>query len=739
MSRFNLVRLASWVLLAGTAILLSSDGEAQVHRIGWTGSVTCTITLTGMDSLNGMYSDTQQHKWEILPGFESRNPPRISYPYIWTVTGGGAKPPESEKWVTNGRGGDPPNFEGRITFDKSSNGNLIIHTTTAQLVDLSGITVTKTDASGTSTTFPANAFEEKLPNITAPWGSTDVNGHISQPMLTRGSYNGGFQEPGDVIVNGMRIGYIDANRDCDWHFHFGDVLMSSPPPGSTLSLPDKPDPAHPDKPAAPEGTGRDRPPPPRPAVALATVSVFFGGPGNGTVTAPRYSCTSDCTVGYFSQGSTITLTATPDATSVFAGWGGLSCSGLSPTCRVTLGASTRVIAYFRSMFRTVAAGAYHSCVLRPAGDVVCWGRNAEGQIGTGMLTNTPVTPSAGKVTGISNAVAIAAGGHHTCALIAGGTVSCWGKNNVGQIGDGSRFGASNATPTTVLGITEALTVTAGGAHSCVVHAGGSASCWGLNKDNQLGASTTYDFSFSPVPVALGLVGPFSKQIAAGGFHTCAIVAADSTVFCWGLNSDGQLGLGTAEIGEYSPRVVVDPGCTPGFPGDCPETPQKLLPATAIAASIGVGQLLGGSPLGGYHTVALDSSGTDWGWGNNNDGQTFTGSLWGAAVKDPSPPSPMPTKIAAGAYHTCILEAATAGVFCRGNNDHGQSGPPGFVPMTAFSVDVAAGGYHTCAVIVLSSTPPAGSVECWGRNWDGEVDGTTSGSDVTTPVVLTEPP
>jgi hypothetical protein len=173
-----------------------------------------------------------------------------------------------------------------------------------------------------------------------------------------------------------------------------------------------------------------------------------------------------------------------------------------------------------------------------------------------------------------------------------------------------------------------------------------------------------------------------------------------------------------------------------------------LKATSIAASIGVGPIRWGAPpFGGYHTVALDGGGQDWGWGNNNDGQVFPltvtpGSLSTArpyAMKDPLLPNPF-LKIAAGAYHTCMLGGfASQGVFCRGNNNNTQSGTadPGFVPGTVFSVDVAAGGYHTCAVQLDSNAPPAGTVMCWGENGDGQVSGTPSG-DVTSPFILTVP-
>src|SRR5262249_46855556 len=153
--------------------------------------------------------------------------------------------------------------------------------------------------------------------------------------------------------------------------------------------------------------------------------------------------------------------------------------------------SNRVIAYFRSVFKTVAAGAFHTCALRPAGDVVCWGRNVEGQLGTGVFTGTPLPP--GPVTGITNAIAIAAGGYHTCALLLGGTVLCWGRNMEGQVGTAT-FGASVATPTVVAKITGAVAVTAGGYHTCAIKAGGSASCWGSNGNYQLGFVTPFDFS-----------------------------------------------------------------------------------------------------------------------------------------------------------------------------------------------------------------------------------------------------
>ena len=122
------------------------------------------------------------------------------------------------------------------------------------------------------------------------------------------------------------------------------------------------------------------------AKPTSTVAVFFGGPGSGKVATPNgeISCTATCSA-RFPDGTTITLTATPTQ-GLFAGWGA-DCTGANPTCVVTLNQDTRVIAYFRSEFKMVAAGANHTCALRPTGEVVCWGLNTSGQLGFGATSN----------------------------------------------------------------------------------------------------------------------------------------------------------------------------------------------------------------------------------------------------------------------------------------------------------------------------------------------------------------
>src|SRR5262245_3997987 len=107
---------------------------------------------------------------------------------------------------------------------------------------------------------------------------------------------------------------------------------------------------------------------------------------------------------------------------------GGACTGTAVSCTITFDAEKTIIAYFRRTTKMVAAGGYHSCVLRPAGDVVCWGRNTDGQIGNGT---SPATSDVTSVVRLTTAVQIATGGYHTCALLVGGRVQCWGNNKEG--------------------------------------------------------------------------------------------------------------------------------------------------------------------------------------------------------------------------------------------------------------------------------------------------------------------
>src|SRR5437773_2413717 len=182
----------------------------------------------------------------------------------------------------------------------------------------------------------------------------------------------------------------------------------------------------------------------------------------------------------------------------------------------------------------VVTGDSHTCALLGDGTVQCWGVGDSGQRGDGTFNNISTVPVA--VVGLSNAVAVAARGYHSCALLGDGTVQCWGRNAEGQLGDGSSIGTR--APTRVIGITGALAVSGGFQHTCALLSDGTVQCWGRNAEGQLGDGTTTSSS-TPVRVG-GVTG--AVAVSAGILHTCALLA-NGTVKCWGAvgNGFGQRG------------------------------------------------------------------------------------------------------------------------------------------------------------------------------------------------------
>ena len=182
----------------------------------------------------------------------------------------------------------------------------------------------------------------------------------------------------------------------------------------------------------------------------------------------------------------------------------------------------------------VSVGSDQSCALLADNTLRCWGRNTSGQLGNGTNIDsmTPVT-----VSGINTAVAVSAGGGHTCAALADGTLRCWGSNYSGQLGNGM-VGINSSTPVTVSGITTAVAVSAGSTHTCAALADGTLRCWGRNEFGQLGNGTTIN---SSVPVTVSGITT-AVAVVAGYDHTCAALA-DGTLRCWGRNEFGQLGNG----------------------------------------------------------------------------------------------------------------------------------------------------------------------------------------------------
>jgi len=197
----------------------------------------------------------------------------------------------------------------------------------------------------------------------------------------------------------------------------------------------------------------------------------------------------------------------------------------------------------------VAAGAYHTCAVQ-AGAAKCWGYNYWSILGDGSTTdkNAPIQVS-GLVSDVS---AIVAGYSHSCALESGGSIKCWGIGSSGQLGSGTMD--SHVTPSSVLGLPpgSVAAMAVGGSHTCVITSSGGVMCWGSNQFGQLGdgSKTT---RLSPIEVANLSSGVVA--LCAGGNHTCAIKDPDLAL-CWGHGEDGKLGDGTGQD-RLIPTKVVD--------------------------------------------------------------------------------------------------------------------------------------------------------------------------------------
>jgi alpha-tubulin suppressor-like RCC1 family protein len=338
----------------------------------------------------------------------------------------------------------------------------------------------------------------------------------------------------------------------------------------------------------------------------------------------------------------------------------------------------------------VAAGRSHTCVILNDGSVKCWGKNEYGQLGNGTTIGSSVPVG---VVGVSDAAAVVAGWGHSCALTKGGRVICWGYNRNGELGNGKTQHSS--LPVDVIGIPgAAVAIEAGDDHTCAVTSAGRVMCWGYNEFGQLGDGTTASRS---VPVEAQALSDRIRSVAAGWGHTCALTDKGG-VRCWGNNQLGQLGYG--QTADY-----------------------RFTAVDVLGLGSGVAEIAsdGGS------ACALTAGGGVKCWGSNTYGQLGDGTA--VDRRSPVPVSGLGqgvVRVAVGWNHACAV-TGTGELKCWGWNYYGQLGDATttsrIVPVRATGLtdgvtDIGMGWAHSCIVT------EQGGVNCWGLNENGQLgDGT----------------
>jgi serine/threonine protein kinase/alpha-tubulin suppressor-like RCC1 family protein len=264
-------------------------------------------------------------------------------------------------------------------------------------------------------------------------------------------------------------------------------------------------------------------------------------------------------------------------------WGSDSRGQLGDGTTVRRTAPVRVAGSDR--YRLVASGGAHSCGITSRSDVVCWGANDRAQLGD--LSSAPFRSVPGPVrVGSGGAVtALATGLAHSCALASDGQAYCWGANDAGQLGDGTR--TERAVPAAVAGPLRFRSLAAGAQHSCGVTVRGQVACWGRNQELELGSRGAGARAVTPVLVPLP--SDFVAVLAAAGAGSSCALGERGDAWCWGRNHAGQLGT-RARDGRALPARVVGP---------------QSLATIAVAST---------------HACALTTSGEPLCWGANRVGQ-----------------------------------------------------------------------------------------------------------------------
>jgi alpha-tubulin suppressor-like RCC1 family protein len=377
-------------------------------------------------------------------------------------------------------------------------------------------------------------------------------------------------------------------------------------------------------------------------LAAATGPVADGGPGQGGDggVAPDDGGSAELEVSPASVSPFALVAAGAHSTCATRSDTSLWCWGSNTYGQLRLsGTSNRLIPteVSATSWATVACGQTDACGIRTDGTLSCWGNNGSGQLGAATTSAEPRTE-------VPNGPwqSIAPGSYQSCGIKTDSTLWCWGDNTNGQLGTGNTVGLSDPTQVTGTGWSQ---VSTSYYHTCATKQDGTLWCWGLNANAELADSSV---GFRMVPGQVD--GSDWTQVVTGLYHTCA-TKQDKTLWCWGGNTAGQLGNSSAPLlaedaqggisdplqvtgtwnsiaagQEYTCGIMSDLSLwcwgdnSNGQLGDGSETS-----ASTPVATLASGQAWATVATGSAHTCALATDTTLWCWGDNSDGQLGTGS------------------------------------------------------------------------------------------------------------------
>lgn len=321
---------------------------------------------------------------------------------------------------------------------------------------------------------------------------------------------------------------------------------------------------------------------------------------------------------------------------------------------------------------SLGAGYQHNCAILKDGQLYCWGRNEKGELGDGTLA-TKYVPTKVNLPGGLGAVQVAGAGYfggtytaRTYAMLTDKTIAEWGDGN--------------PTPKVVAGISNVKQISVGAGYRCAIDLNQTLYCWGFNLDGQLGTGDTNPRTV-PTQIATGVI-----QVSAGASHTCAIKIGGA-LQCWGNNSKGQLGIGST-TSKYVPTTVAalpfvdevqvsdEHTCARGPTG-------THCWGSNVFGQLGIGNysnqstpqvltLLGTQGLAlGYGNSGAVVDGSVWMWGNNSGGKLGNGSQT-IATSPVQIALTNTAKLALSSNSSCALGMAGE-VKCWGDNTYGQLG------------------------------------------------------------------